>query len=149
MAEGTVQTIHTTAPPDVVFGIAMDLDQYPEWASGVRAVDVTETDDEGRPRQARFTIDGMIRKISVDLVYEYEEPSEMTWTAIPGDDIEIMDGKYEFFELEDGTTEIVYALRVETRFSIPGFLRRQAEKQIVGTALRGLKARAEGMAEEA
>jgi len=32
---------------------------------------------------------------------------------------------------------------VDPAFSIPGFLRRQAEKQIVGTALRGLKKRAE------
>ena len=37
------------------------------------------------------------------------------------------------------------ALRVETEFSVPGFLRRQAEKQIVTSALRELKRRAEAM----
>ena len=35
------------------------------------------------------------------------------------------------------------ALRVDPAFVVPGFLRRQAEKQIVSNALRGLKKRAE------
>jgi hypothetical protein len=43
--------------------------------------------------------------------------------------------------LDEGRTEIVYALRAEPAFTIPGFLRRQVEKQIVGTALRGLRER--------
>jgi hypothetical protein len=44
----------------------------------------------------------------------------------------------------DGATEVVYALSVEPNFTVPGFLRRQAEKQIVTTALRGLRKRATG-----
>jgi hypothetical protein len=36
---------------------------------------------------------------------------------------------------------VVYALTVETVFTIPGFIRRQAERQIVTTALRGLRKR--------
>jgi len=47
--------------------------------------------------------------------------------------------------LESGGTEVLYALRVEPAFTVPGFLRRQAEKQIVSSALRGLKKRAESM----
>jgi hypothetical protein len=35
----------------------------------------------------------------------------------------------------------VYALTVDTKFTIPGFIKRQAEKQIVNTALRGLRRR--------
>ena len=35
----------------------------------------------------------------------------------------------------------VPALRATPAFTIPGFLRRQVEKQIVGTALRGLRER--------
>ena len=50
-----------------------------------------------------------------------------------------MEGSYEFNELDDGGTEVVYALQVEPAFTVPGFLRRQAEKQIVSSALRGLE----------
>ena len=66
-----------------------------------------------------------------------------SWSAEPGDDITAMDGSYQFNELDDGGTEVLYALRVDPAFSLPGFLRRQAEKQIVSSALRGLKRRAE------
>ena len=41
---------------------------------------------------------------------------------------------------------MVYALRIEPSFKVPGFLRRQAEKRIVGPALRGLKNQAEASA---
>jgi hypothetical protein len=38
----------------------------------------------------------------------------------------------------------VYSLSVEPKFTVPGFIRRQAEKQIVTTALRGLRKRVIG-----
>ena len=66
-----------------------------------------------------------------------------SWSAIPGVDITAMEGSYEFRELGDGNTEVLYALRVDPAFTIPGFLRKQAEKQIVSSALRGLKKRSE------
>lgn len=140
--EGTVRTSEASAPPEVVFSVAADLAAYPEWATGVASVEVLATDDAGRPSRARFEVDGFIKRISYELEYEYDPPHRMSWTAIPGDDIADMEGYYEFREREDGT-EIVYALRVEPTFVVPGFLRRQAEKQIVQAALRGLRRRAE------
>jgi hypothetical protein len=56
-----------------------------------------------------------------------------------------MEGSYQFNELEEGGTEVLYALKVEPAFTVPGFLRRQAEKQIVSNALRGLKKRSENL----
>lgn len=145
MAEGTVQTIQTSAAPEVVFAVASDVAAYPHWASGVREAEVLEMDEDQRPLRARFVIDGIIREITYTLRYSYDD-GEMSWVAEPGDDIEEMEGKYEFYQLDDGGTEIVYALKVQPAFSVPGFLRRQAERQIVGTALRGLKAQAEAAA---
>ncbi|OFW66616.1 MAG: hypothetical protein A2Z12_08255 [Actinobacteria bacterium RBG_16_68_21] len=141
--EGTVRTSETSAAPDVVFAVAADLNAYPEWATGVAAVEVLDTDDAGRAQRARFEVDGFIKRISYELVYEYDHPHRIAWRAVPGDDIKDMEGYYEFRAREDGGTDIVYALRVETAFAVPGFLRRQAEKQIVQAALRGLRRRAE------
>ncbi|HEX5630479.1 MAG TPA: SRPBCC family protein [Acidimicrobiia bacterium] len=140
--EGTVRTSEANASPEAVFAVASDLAAYPEWATGVAAVEILETDDSGRPRRARFEVDGFIKRISYELVYEYDAPYRISWRAIPGDDIREMEGYYEFRPRE-GATEIVYALRVEPAFVVPGFLRRQAEKQIVQAALRGLRRRAE------
>ena len=50
----------------------------------------------------------------------------------------------EFTEF-DGCTSVVYAWRVTPAFTIPGFLRRQAERQLVGPALRGLRKQVESV----
>jgi uncharacterized membrane protein len=141
--EGTVRSSGTTAPPEVVFAVAADLASYPEWATGISKVEILATDDEGRATLARFEVDGFIKRISYELAYEYEPPGRISWRAVPGDDIKDMEGYYRFNAREDGGTDIVYALRVEPAFVVPGFLRSQAEKQIVQAALRGLRRRAE------
>jgi ribosome-associated toxin RatA of RatAB toxin-antitoxin module len=141
--EGTVQRIEVSANPQYVYEVALDLEAYPDWAGGVKSVDVTEEDEHGRPVRADFVVDGMIKEISYTLVYDHEMGNGFSWRAEPNSDITALEGRYEFNGLDDGGTEVVYALRVDPAFTVPGFLRRQAEKQIVGTALRGLKKRAE------
>ncbi len=144
--EGTVQSIEVSAPPQLVYEVALDLEAYPDWATGVKEVDIHDEDEHGRPLRVSFVADAMIKEISYTLRYHYEMDNGFSWTAEPGDDIKSMDGSYEFNELADGGTEVLYALKVETAFKVPGFLRRQAEKQIVSSALRGLKKRAESEA---
>jgi uncharacterized membrane protein len=143
MPEGTVETIEIKASPAEVFSVASDLDSYPQWATGVKEVEVLEKDERGRAHRARFVIDGMIKEITYTLVYAYDEPNEMTWEAEPGPDLKELEGSYVFREVGEGRTEVVYGLKVEPSFTIPGFLRKQAEKQLVGTALRGLRKRVE------
>ncbi len=147
MADSTVQTIEIDADPTDCFAVAADVAAYPEWATGVRTTEVLETDDEGRPSRARFVIDGMVKEITYVLEYRYDPPSRIAWTAEPGADLKTMDGSYEFEPIGEGRTQVVYALRAEPAFTIPGFLRRQVEKQIVTTALRGLRDRVEELAE--
>ena len=100
-------------------------------------------DDLGRPVRAEFLFHILIKEITVTLRYSYEAADGFSWTAEPGPDLIALDGHYEFRELEGDNTEVLYALRVEPAFTIPGFLRRQGEKELVQSALRGLKKRAE------
>ena len=109
----------------------------------VKSVEVTEEDDYGRPIKADFVADVLVKEIKYSLLYSYELDNGFSWTAEPGADIKAMDGSYEFNEIDGGATEVLYALRVDPGFSIPGFLRKQGEKQLVSAALRGLKKRAE------
>ena len=143
MAEGTVQSIEIPASPEFIYEVLFDLESYPEWITAMREVEILERDGDGQPSRVHFRVDGMIKEISYDLDYEYDPPSRMSWTAVPGEDIREMVGSYELTELEGGTTDVVYSLMVEPEFKVPGFLRRQAEKQLIGTALRGLKKRVE------
>lgn len=141
--EGTVQRIEVSADPQYVYEVALDLEAYPDWAGGVKSVEVTEEDELGRPMTADFVVDGMIKEIAYTLHYSYDMDNGFSWRADPNSDIKALEGRYEFNRLDEGGTEVVYALRVDPSFTVPGFLRRQAEKQIVGTALRGLKNRVE------
>ena len=141
--EGTVQTIEVLVDPERLFAVALDLEAYTDWAAGVKSARVVETDDEGRPTVADFIVDGMIKEFTYTLEYDHAPENGFAWAARPNDDISLLEGSYEFNAIEDGRTEVTYALRVEPKFKVPGFLRRQAEKQIVRPALRGLKKQAE------
>lgn len=141
--EGTVQSIEVSADAQTIYEVALDLDAYPEWATGVKEVEIEQEDEHGRPTRVSFVADAMIKEISYTLLYRYDLDNGFSWSADPGVDIKAMEGSYRFNELEEGGTEVLYALKVEPAFTVPGFLRRQAEKQIVSNALRGLKKRAE------
>ena len=141
--EGTVQSIEVSATPQHVFEVALNLEAYPEWITACKAADVLEEDDNGRPLRAEFIFHILIKEITVTLRYSYELDNGFSWAAEPGPDLNALDGSYEFREIDDRNTEVLYALRVEPAFTIPGFLRRQAEKELVQSALRGLKKRAE------
>jgi uncharacterized membrane protein len=143
--EGTVQSIEVSADVQTIYEVALDLDAYPEWATGVKEVEIAEEDEFGRPYRVAFVADAMIKEISYTLLYRYDLEDGFSWSAEPGADIKAMEGSYRFRELEEGGSEVLYALKVDPAFTVPGFLRRQAEKQIVSNALRGLKKRAEAI----
>ncbi len=143
--EGTVQSIEVSADAQTIYEVALDLDAYPEWATGVKEVDIEEEDEYGRPVRVSFVADAMIKEIAYTLLYRYDLDDGFSWSAEPGRDINAMEGSYRFNALEEGGTEVLYALKVDPAFTVPGFLRRQAEKQIVSNALRGLKKRAEAV----
>lgn len=146
MADATVQSIEIDAEPEACFEVAADVAFYPEWATGVRSTEVLETDAEGRVARANFVVDAMVKEIAYTLVYSYSYPGEISWRAEPGPDLTDLEGSYSFNRLADGRTEVVYALRADPSFTIPGFMKRQVEKQIVGTALRGLRQRVKELA---
>jgi len=141
MADSTVQSIEIDATPEQCFEVAADIASYPEWATGIRQVDILDLDSEGRVARAHFLVDGMVKEIAYTLVYDYQPPGQISWRAEPGDDIRDLEGSYTFSQIDEGKTKVIYALRAEPAFTIPGFLRRQVEKQVVGTALRGLRER--------
>jgi ribosome-associated toxin RatA of RatAB toxin-antitoxin module len=141
MTDGTFSALEIDASPEVLYDTAADVASYPEWASGVREVEILDTDAEGRVERARFVLEGFVKEIEYVLRYTHDRPQLLSWVAEECDDLRMLEGSYQFSPKDDGSTEVVYSLRVELNFNLPGFVRRQAEKQIVTTALRGLRKR--------
>ena len=133
--DGTVQKIEVNAPQQYVYETALDLETYPIWAGGVKSVTVVEEDEYERPTVADFTIDAMIKEISYTLDYDHGHENGFTWAARPNDDLSLLEGSYTFNAIDEATTEVVYALRVEPNFRVPGFAMRQGEKQIVARGI--------------
>ncbi|HEY6627587.1 MAG TPA: SRPBCC family protein [Acidimicrobiia bacterium] len=143
MAEGTFQTLEIDAAPEVLYDAAADIGSYPEWATGVKEVEVLESGPDGRVDRARFVIEVFVKEIEYVLRYEHDRPNRLSWVAEESDDLQMLEGSYTF-TANDGVTEVQYGLKVGLKFTMPGFLMRQAEKQIVTTALRGLRKRVTG-----
>jgi ribosome-associated toxin RatA of RatAB toxin-antitoxin module len=141
MAERTFSTLEIDATPEELYDVAADVAVYPEWASGVKEVEVLDVDSEGRVDRARFVLEGFVKEIEYVLKYTHDRPQVLSWVAEESDDLKMLEGSYQFGPAEDEATEVVYSLSVEPNFVIPGFIKRQAEKQIVTTALRGLRKR--------
>ena len=141
MAEGTFSTLEIDATPEDLYDVAADVAAYPDWASGVKEVEVLDVDGEGRVDRARFVLEGFVKEIEYVLEYTHDRPSLLSWVAEESNDLKMLEGSYQFAPTEDRATEVVYSLTVEPKFIIPGVIKRQAEKQIVTTALRGLRER--------
>lgn len=144
MPEGTFSTLEIDASPETLYDVAADVAVYPQWASGVKEVEVLDVDAEGRVDRARFVLEGFVKEITYVLKYTHDRPNSLSWVAEESDDLKMLEGSYQFDATETGATEVVYSLTVEPKFIVPGFVRRQAEKQIVTTALRGLRKRVAG-----
>lgn len=141
-------TEHATiaAPPDRCFEVALDFERYPEWAAGLREVTVLERDEHGRGSKVRYRAAAMGQSIRYTLEYDYSDaPRTLAWKQVDGDLTRRLDGEYVFDADPSGpdSTRMTYHLVVELKVPLLGFIKRRAEKIILHTALRELKARAE------
>ncbi len=148
MAQRTESSITVDAPPADVLAVVEDLASYPEWAGGITAVEVEELDEAGRPVRAQLTMSsGPVRDtllVGYDWTVTTAGSGTMSWGLVePGRVTSKMDGSYEL--VPDGTgTRVTYRLEVDITISMPGLLRRKAEKVITDAALKDLKKRVEG-----
>jgi hypothetical protein len=143
MADRTSSSTTISAARAAVMGVIADFAAYPEWATGVRTAEVLEQGADSRPLRVRFVLNAGPIKDSYVLAYEWDGDSAVRWTlAEPGSTVTEMSGAYLLADDGPGA-RVSYELTVGTRVPMIGLLKRRAEKTIIDTALRGLKARTE------
>lgn len=143
MAQTTGDIVIEAAPSDVMDVIA-DFEEYPQWATGVKSIEVLDAAENTRAERVRFSLDASPIKDTYVLAYEWHDDREVTWSiAEPGSMLKGMDGAYILAGTDSNATEVTYQLSVELSIPILGLLRRKAEKVIIDTALKGLKTRVE------
>lgn len=145
MADRVTEQTTIDASPEQVRAVLLDFPSYPEWARDLKAVEVLETDADGRGSLVRYRAAGMGRSTTYTLRYDHTDPSRVAWKQTSGDVTRKLDGHYAL-EAAGAATEVSYELEVALIFPLPGFVKRRTQGRIMHTALDELKARAEDLA---
>lgn len=145
MSEAVSGSIIVDTDHHSVMDVIGDLEAYPLWQDEVEAVEVLDTDEDGWPTRAWFSVDAKVLHTSYTLEYSYTDTT-MRWWLVEGEHVRRIDGRYVLHDKGDGTTAVSYELEVEPAVSLPGALRRKAAQRIVDRALEGLRRRVEGLA---
>ena len=143
MAETATESITIDAPPERVWAIAIDLENYPAWTHDVKDVVITSRDEAGRPSEVEFRTSALGRSTHYTLSYDYSDaPQTLAWSMIKGDIQRSIDGAFKFQPSDKGGTHVQYDLQIELVVPLPGFVKRRAERRILN-AIKELKAFAE------
>jgi carbon monoxide dehydrogenase subunit G len=143
VAERTEGSTEIEGTPEVILGVIADFETYPEWAEGIRSAEVRDRDDEGRGTKVAYEFSAMGFTASYTLAYEYEA-DRVSWTTVEASGaLRGLEGEYELEPL-NGDTRVTYRLAVDLAVSLPGFLKRRADRTAIRSALDGLKSRVEG-----
>ncbi|GAA2099890.1 SRPBCC family protein [Actinomadura alba] len=139
MADRTSSTIVIKRGRPEITEVIADLEGYPEWAGGIRDVEVLEASADGRPARVRMTIDAGPIKDTIGLSYDWDGDEGVRWTLVEkGNVVTSLRGSYRLEERE-GATEVTYELAVDSRIPMIGMVKRRGEKMIIDSALKGLK----------
>ena len=139
----TTSDIVIDAPAHQEMAVIADFDAYPDWATGMKEVRPLSTGADGLPETVSFVLHAAPIRDSYVLRYDWQGDREVSWSLDePATILRSMDGSY-VLEDADGATRVTYQLAVDVSIPLLGMLKRKAEKVIIDTALRGLKARVE------
>jgi ribosome-associated toxin RatA of RatAB toxin-antitoxin module len=142
MAEQTTSSIVIDAPPSAVMAVIADFPAYPQWAQGMKQVEVVQEGAEDRADRVHFELEASPIRDSYVLEYDWKGDEQVTWHLVEGKMLKAMEGAY-ILRPSGGGTEVTYRLAVDIAIPMIGMLKRKAEKVIIDSALKGLKKRVE------
>jgi ribosome-associated toxin RatA of RatAB toxin-antitoxin module len=145
MPDQTQGSIEISATAREVMEVIADFDAYPEWAEGIRKAEVKKKDSKGRPAEVAFEVSQMGIGATYTLVYRYRaKDGGLSWTTRSASGaVKDIRGEYSLESSTTGT-KVTYRTTIEPAIPMVGFVKRQAERAIISTALGGLKKRVEG-----
>ncbi|PTR26607.1 polyketide cyclase/dehydrase/lipid transport protein [Rhodococcus sp. OK519] len=124
------------APADVMAAIAA-VDRLPEWSSAHKKVIVESTHPDGRVNRVRMTVSIMGINDEQVVDYSWDGDTSMSWTLVESTQQNSQDGSYTLTPKGDGTL-VKFALTVDPKIPLPGFLLKKAQKMALETASAGL-----------
>ena len=99
------------APIESVWAIVQDVAAWPRWQATLGAVDVLETDGDGRATLCAVEFDAKVTKIKMKLECAYAAPARMSFKRTSGD-LSALSGSWALEDLGGGRTGATYQLDV-------------------------------------
>ena len=144
MADKTEGSIDINADPKAIMAVIEDYEAYPEWAGQVKKVEIRSRDGD-RAKHVYYEVAQGPMKADYLLEYTYK-PNDggVSWVFIEGHGMRDLQGDYTL-EPKGDKTHVVYKAKVDITIPMLGFIKRQMEKLVIDTALKGLKKRVESL----
>jgi uncharacterized membrane protein len=106
---GGEASVEIDKPIDEIWQIVEDVGSAPEWQDGLEAMNVIDTDEQGRVAFAESVSDAKVRTVSSKVRFAYDEPHTVTWSQEKGD-LKSLEGAWELEDLGGGRTKATYRL---------------------------------------
>lgn len=144
MAVSGSKEFDVKADPATVMAALVAVERLPEWSSAHKTVTVESTYDDGRPLRVRMTasVVGITDEQVVD--YSYDGDKKLEWTLVSSTQQKQQDGSYILTPNATGGTHVEFALTIDPKIPVPGFLVKKAQKMALDTASKGLTKFVEG-----
>jgi hypothetical protein len=135
-------TITIDSSPDVVFGIMLDIADYPSWQGGVDRIEILDTDPEGRPGRTRWHVRAMGQRATHSVQYTYPADGCLEYHLV---DSEVLT-KYDFGCRVVGAgngSEVTISQELAVKWPMPQAILDKNAKKGINKLLEKLKAKAE------
>ena len=105
---GGSHTVEIDAPLERCFEIAADIPGAPRWQGTMKAVEVHETDADGRATLVTTIADAKVKEVRTKLRFSYDPLDGMSWEQEKGD-LNWLRGSWAFEDL-GGRTRATYTM---------------------------------------
>ena len=143
MSNPTSSTVNIAASADDVRAVLFDIANFPTWSSSFKSVTVLASNGEGRPTQAKLSVDAGALKDKPTLNFDWSAyPDRVDYSLEDADLLTDMTGAYIVKDNGD-ETEVTSELTVALSMPVPDMMRKKAEKSTIDLALKQLKEKLE------
>jgi uncharacterized membrane protein len=143
MSNPTSSTISISASADDVRAVLFDIANFTTWSTSFKSVTVLASNSEGRPTQAKLSVDAGALKDKPTLNFDWSAyPERVDYSLEDADLLTDMSGAYIVKDNGD-ETEVTIELTVALSMPVPDVMRTKAEKATIDLTLKQLKEKLE------
>jgi uncharacterized membrane protein len=119
------EVIDIQVPTDDIFDALVDIRTHPKWNKAVKEVHVLDEDEQGRPHQAQFQVDAVVKVLHYVIEYAYRADM-ISWKMVSGN-MKRNAGSYQI--ISRGTmTQLIYTFDQDPGVPLPGMILQQGIK---------------------